>query len=543
MQTNDAHIFRGSTLQHISTLDCTRWQEAQECVGYFCNVAATLQLPTRFIMMNDLGRMFGPSQFSIGENGIAQIPTDFSNAHTTLQRAYPSGPTPLAKHVTQIRNMIAPMAAQLQREGKTISVILATDGLPSDENGNEGHIILNQFVQSLKSLEGLPVWVVVRLCTDDEKVVDFYNSIDYQLNLPYDVLDDFFGEALEVYLRNPWLNYALPLHRLRELGFAFPVLDNLDEHALSYQHLHQLCQILFQQGRTLPDPAGDWVTFLRALSSLMAREQFHFNPITKRLEPWIDLSRLHLVYGRNLSIPPELQQQQPFYPSSPLQTYHQPQFGRPPSTSTMMPASHVSDKGSVFQQPPTPGTMPSSPPYQQPRQEQYHFQSTQQQHQNQQQNLHNQKDQEPHHHHQPQHWSPPPPPPPPSPSASMGPPSSKYQTATIGDSVAVKNGVLQWAVLGNHIKPIDQILGSIHQTFPPAFGLPGHAYFSRWKPFSLDALRQRQILVIKRGMYTLRPFSFGALKSCVDFMNVEPYKYCTSSVFFLLLFFLFYSTT
>jgi hypothetical protein len=29
----------------------------------------------------------------------------------------------------------------------------------------------------------------------------------------------FAGEALEVTAENPWLNYALPLHQLREMGF------------------------------------------------------------------------------------------------------------------------------------------------------------------------------------------------------------------------------------------------------------------------------------------------------------------------------------
>ena len=48
----------------------------------------------------------------------------------------------------------------------------------------------------LHSFESLPVSITLQLCTDDEKAIDFYNSVDKRLKL--DVLDDFYGEALEM---------------------------------------------------------------------------------------------------------------------------------------------------------------------------------------------------------------------------------------------------------------------------------------------------------------------------------------------------------
>jgi hypothetical protein len=47
-----------------------------------------------------------------------------------------------------------------------------------------------EFQTALQSLEGLPVWVVVRLCTNEHQVVEFYNNLDSQLELSLKVIDD-----------------------------------------------------------------------------------------------------------------------------------------------------------------------------------------------------------------------------------------------------------------------------------------------------------------------------------------------------------------
>ena len=60
-----------------------------------------------------------------------------------------------------------------------------------------------------------------------------------------DVLDDFVGEAEEVYEHNKWLNYALPLHRMREMGFHDRVFDMLDERTLTKSELRDFFRLLF----------------------------------------------------------------------------------------------------------------------------------------------------------------------------------------------------------------------------------------------------------------------------------------------------------
>ena len=47
-------------------------------------------------------------------------------------------------------------------------MVIATDGKPTDGD-------LGEMLQTFKNL---PVWIVVRLCTDNDKVVDYWNDLD-----------------------------------------------------------------------------------------------------------------------------------------------------------------------------------------------------------------------------------------------------------------------------------------------------------------------------------------------------------------------------
>lgn len=175
--------------------------------------------------------------------------------------------------------------------------MLATDGLPTDASRNG-------FVQSLRSLEQLPVWLVIRLSTNEDNVINFYNDLDNELELSMDILDDFCGEAAEVYKYNPWINYGLPLHRLREMGCHNRLLDIIDERALTHDELREFCLFIFGLGKCdgLEDPAINWDKFLENVNRIMKKEDLQFNPIKKKMTDWIDVNELHIKYGNPNSI-------------------------------------------------------------------------------------------------------------------------------------------------------------------------------------------------------------------------------------------------
>ena len=178
-------------------------------------------------------------------------------------------------------------------------VVLATDGLPTDENGYGGDEITQQFIQALRALEGLPIWLVIRLCTDEEKVTNFYNQLDSMLELSLEVLDDFMGEAREVYRFNPWLNYSLSIHRCRELGYHDRLFDLIDERPLTKGELRDFCALIFGvEQDTVPDPVSDWKEFIAFVTERLKHEPEQWNPIRKKSKPWMSIKSLNKCYNR-----------------------------------------------------------------------------------------------------------------------------------------------------------------------------------------------------------------------------------------------------
>ena len=142
-------------------------------------------------LINDPGAHVGPQQFTIDTSsnptGNATLP------HTAMEitkKARPGGCTPLTNHILAIHGEVEAMVPALRAHGQKVAIIIATAGLPTDDHGYGGKEHQQQFVQSLRMLEGLPVWVVIRLCTDEEDVVQFYNDLDQVLELSIEVLDE-----------------------------------------------------------------------------------------------------------------------------------------------------------------------------------------------------------------------------------------------------------------------------------------------------------------------------------------------------------------
>jgi len=115
------------------------------------------------------------------------------------------------------------------------------------------------------------------------------------------VLDDFVGEAKEVHAYNKWLNYALPLHRCREMGFYDRLFDLLDERKFTAGEVRDFCALLLgcDNYEDLPDPALGWENFRIKLGRLVEAEDMQWDPIKNKAAPWVDLKQLDRLFGNS----------------------------------------------------------------------------------------------------------------------------------------------------------------------------------------------------------------------------------------------------
>jgi hypothetical protein len=181
------------------------------------------------------------------------------------------------------------IAPALQAAGKRVTIHIASDGEASDGNLSD----------AMRPLRDLPVWVVVRLCTDNDDIASYWNNIDNELELEMEVIDDLTGEAKEVYDQNPWLTYSTPLQRLREWGSSQKVCDLMDERPLRGSEICKMAGLIFGPGAAdeLPNPDLDFAAFEAALTAILEQHAEVYCPLRKGLRPWFSLNLLRRKYG------------------------------------------------------------------------------------------------------------------------------------------------------------------------------------------------------------------------------------------------------
>lgn len=245
---------------------------------------------------NDVPQRFGicwgdSKNWAAEREHASQIMKDLMPEHTC---------NPLASEVRQIASRLDTVASRLEEKQKFVSVIVCTQGVPTDTDGKKGANVLKEYLQSLVGLAAtLPVKIVFRICSDDDGVLEFYNVVDQKVES--DVIDDFYSEATEVYLHNPWLTYGIGIHRLREAGLGTDLMDELDEQPFTLEKIRQWCMEFFV-GRShvfIRHPTLDWGGFIEDLNGLLQQEKKVYNPVKNKLCDWIDVGKLHSMYQRH----------------------------------------------------------------------------------------------------------------------------------------------------------------------------------------------------------------------------------------------------
>jgi len=257
MQENDGSKFDTGT-NAIST--CTRWSELSSTIKFQLNVSNKGLINSKFLFLNG-------GTLNVGKTELAESEYDDYFRLT-------GGRTPLCKTLNTIIDEIKPLADHYRQNRKSIIIVISTDGEASD-----GDVRV-----PLQELKSLPVTIILRLCTSEDAVVDYWNAIDKDLELKLDVVDDYISEAKEMNKTNKWLTYGPPMHRAREFGLISNEIDKLDEVRTDNDSVIRIARIIFGADNV---PEGRDLTNDQ-IADLNKRFDFKvLNPLTGKQEHWI----------------------------------------------------------------------------------------------------------------------------------------------------------------------------------------------------------------------------------------------------------------
>ena len=144
MQNTDGHRFiETKSSNAVKVVSCSRWDEIRDCITYHAQMAAALEAPTTFRMLNDPAVGPNSQQFGIAENSLDKnvIFQEMQHAIHIMKTAQPGGVTPLVEHILDIQQCVTQLAPDLRRDGCRVVIVLATDGLPTDDRGYGGSAI------------------------------------------------------------------------------------------------------------------------------------------------------------------------------------------------------------------------------------------------------------------------------------------------------------------------------------------------------------------------------------------------------------------
>ena len=171
----------------------TRWHEVRDCVSFHCYMAEKCWIRTKLRLMNVDDD--GDYKFSLCCGSPDDVPDEISRLKTALKHAtLAQDQCPLSAQIRKISKIISDMTPALNANNQKVTVVIFTQGLPTDKRGTSTRSVQLEFWSELQALSKHPVNLIVRLCTDNEEVRNVYNTFDGRFN-SIDVLDDYWGEV------------------------------------------------------------------------------------------------------------------------------------------------------------------------------------------------------------------------------------------------------------------------------------------------------------------------------------------------------------
>lgn len=294
---SDGHVLEVSSCGHLQSVPATRWDEISAMALDQAEWNARAGVRSEFILLNPPcpqdpleGRDFALVDPKAGD-AKAQVEV----LARILQSNGPRGTTPLARCLSQLRQRLQ----QEVHDGRRIMLSIVTDGLPTAHNsGSCTQLDKDAFVQELRTFStSFNSFIVIRLATDDDSAVEYYNQIDEELELPLDILDDLRGEATELHgVGNGWFAYTPMLHRIREGGTLEKIFDLLDERALKPAEIRKFLELLLRGPDDAAFPSNPKELY-KVVENALAFTPLVYNGRLCRMTPLVDMKLLKKALG------------------------------------------------------------------------------------------------------------------------------------------------------------------------------------------------------------------------------------------------------
>lgn len=336
MHRNDGHKVVQSS-KKIEVVQCSRWEEITSSVIWHAEMAAWCQNPTAIVsprnlddwsnhhgsnpsiipiisnnsqrLMKDPGNHVGPQQVGICASKHITSPEELKRAKDLLRRTRPVGASsPINFHLLEIISSTQYLIPILEQTQSRLVLHICTDSIPSDPEGHELPELKAGLRTILLQLIDMPIQVVLRLSTDDERVVDFYKEMAYEALFVkrLQVIDDFVSECAQVKRWNPWMNYGYPLHLCREGGVYVPAVEQLSHRKLLVPEVIEVLALVLGivvDSKTYI-PSIDYDGLRKQIKTLNEKTGKCWSPISSSYVPWINmkqLDKLHNVDGCTIS--------------------------------------------------------------------------------------------------------------------------------------------------------------------------------------------------------------------------------------------------
>jgi hypothetical protein len=121
MAIGDGRTFALTSKGKIEARYVTRWEEIQETVLYHAELAGIIGITTNFRLLNPVNNE--PHDFTVFEVGPEGVNQELRKGRNVINRAKPTGVTPLTAHILHIEQQIQEIADSLRERGQRVSCV------------------------------------------------------------------------------------------------------------------------------------------------------------------------------------------------------------------------------------------------------------------------------------------------------------------------------------------------------------------------------------------------------------------------------------